>query len=697
MICKLDGIALTAHAPIRWGRVGGVSPFSSTILTGKARAEKIFTQAKGRGVELEITQNGVTKLFKNIWVIGMGAGDGPHTRRLTIADWRWALPRIWITKDANLQRVSVERRLRGPTLEVATLVPEQAYAPHSLRAGQPYDARGLLEDVSTDMSNFLFEIGVQTVVAPLPENIPTIEVLNWPLDHPGDEAISLLLTRCPGLQLEADADGQARFYFESGLQERAEVDGALAYAEPGNQYPVVMDRERFRPSSVHVYFDKRMELLFQYRESLTGISTSSRTADWDLINVVQVSEPTADSFSGNGFGSWVPIQDYVAWLTTQPRPAAATGDSCRPSMAWLQRNFMSGFSAMRRLFRNGANTDALWAARFDTLLSAYRQTFAVSQFWYERLQGIEATRNLAYSPSLNIRAPAEAYCNYTTRPTYRQIDTASGGHSVNWTAVHDGVYTYNQDVTALNPAPFEVQVADHDAMVIRLVPKAEVTRLGERPIPAVPVNPVQVDSPRHINSLNSSLAQGLWEQMVAQPTWDLAVILTATIATPNTRGRFHEEIVTPAEAQEVVKNVVIGPSTGPAVTLRCEPGLLMARSSWLGSQANVIRQVAEQGEDLTAPFFDNPKAVRDVAVAMAARVYESLCDRLSGEQVRVSYRPEMKPAGALNQVMHEVEMSGRVVTKFSFAQAMEPRDFQAFLPPSTRKLIQRVATDVRRR
>lgn len=698
--CKLDGVALTAHAPIRWGRVGGVAPYTTTVLTTKARAEKIFSQSKGKGVELEITQKDVRKVFKNIWVISMMAGDGPHTRRLLLADWRWLLPRIWITADGNLIRTSVERRLQGATPEISVLLPAQVYAPHSLDGSQPYTAYNFLNFVFGKMFKELTALGAQvegTGGNEFPPSLPEIEVLNWRLDGPGDVAIQQLLDLMPGLQFEANEAGGCRFYFESALQEKAQVDGAFAYAEPGNQYPVYMDRERYRPIAINIFFEKRMELLFQFREGTTGSSTGSFiNPGFDLINVVQVSEPVAVGTFSGGFGSWVPFEAYINYLATQPRPAHAQNDICRPSMDWVRRNFFSGFSAMRVLFRSGEGTDPLWAARFDTILNSYRQTFGVSQYWYDRLQGLEAVRSGVWSTSMNIHAPSEAYCDYTTRPTFRQIDTASGGHDANWAAVQADQYVYGRDISALRPAPFNVVVEDQDGLIIRLAPKAELSKLGQRPMPGVPVNPVACNAPRKLNSINSSLAQGLWEQMVMKPTWDMAVVLTATVATPNGTERYHKEIVIASEAQEVVKSVVIGPCSGPVIYMRCDPATLMAWSMWVGGSTNQIRAAVEGG-NLTAPFFQNPEAVRDVAVAMAARVYESLCDRLSGERVRVSFKPETKPVGALNQVIHEVETTGRVSTSFSFAQAVEPRDLMVFLPANTRRIIQRIPSQIRGR
>lgn len=701
--CKLDGVALTAHAPIRWGRVGGVAPYTTLILTGRARAEKIFQQSKDKGVELEIEQKGVRKVFKNVWVISLMAGDGPHTRRLLLADWRWLLPRIWVTMDGNLIRTSIERRMQGPTPEVAVLLPAQVYAPHSIGAtGNPWTLSDfILNLVFTDMQGKLNALGMTGFTI---NNLAGgfsklgVEVLNWRFDGPGDVVMQQLLDYCPGLQIEADEEGNGRFYLESALQEKAEVDGAFAYADPSNQYPVYMDRERYRPSSIRVLFEKRMEFLFRFREGSTSGTASGSYVNpgFDLINVVQVSEPVpVGTFSG-GFGSWVPFDQYINYLANQARPAHAQNDICRPSIEWVRRNFMSGFSAMRVLFRSGEGTDPLWAARFDTILNSYRQTFSVSQFWYERLQGLEAVRSGVYSTAMNIHAPSEVFCDYTTRPTFRQIDTKSGGYDANWAAVQADQYVYGRDISTLRPAPFNVVVEDQDALIIRIVPKAELSKLGQRPMPGVPVNPVACNAPRVINSINSSLAQGLWEQMVMKPAWDMAVVLTATVATPNDVRRYHEEVVAPSDAQEVVKTVVIGPCSGPSITLRCDPATLMAWATWVGGSAGQIEALVEGG-NLASPFFLNPEAVRDVAVAMAARVYESLCDRLSGERVRVSFKPETKPIGALNQVIHEVEMSGRVSTSFSFAQAVEPRDLMTFLPASTRRLIQRMPTEIRRR
>jgi len=691
--CRLEGVPLTAHAPIRWARQGGIGPFVTTILTSLRRAEEVYKRSAGRPISLEIDGT----IFSNLWVTGLMAGDGPDTRSIIVADCRWVLPRLWVTFDANLQRQSVERRIVGPRLETAVQVADTAYAPHSLRNRAPYTAQDVLPTVCNMISALSKEAGVP-IEFTLPPTVPTIEVVNFSIDGPADQALAQLFTLLPGLSCEPAAEGSLRVYFESGLAEREQVNKAFIHAE-NNQYPHLMDRERFRPKQMFVLFEKQIELLFRYDEQLdlSGRTIDAEEPGYDLVNVVQVKEPGLRVKGVEvGYGSWISILDYVVALADQPRPAAAQPSECIVSMAMLRRHFCSGFARIRQVYSNGGIPDPLWAARFDTLLTHFRQTFAISPYWYERLLGIEPARVAVYDPVRNVRAPSEVYCPYILKPTWRTLDPVNTGSTAPWVSVHDE--QFSGTVTDSNPAPFSVAMEDQDAMIFRIVPRQELSRMSDEVFPGVPLVETKVDAPFWINNIGTAgLEPAMWEHLALSPVFRLGVVLTATCAGQNDAdSRYHVEIVTPDEAQTVLTSALVGNCTGPPIAVKVDPGMFQARAAWVDGLRPEI-EAAANGDNIAFDAQLTPTMLREVAVAAAARVYETLCDRLSGERVRVVFRPEMQPAGALNQVMHELAPDGTLSTIFSFAQGVEPRDMMTFLPSGTRRILQRAASQVRAR
>lgn len=690
--CTLNDIALTAHAPIKWGRRGGVVPYTSSIVTTKARAEEVFNRSEGQKVSLKFED----KEFK-VWVLAIEPGPTPLTRTLVLSDTRWLLPYLAITMDANIKRISTERRLQGPRLENAVQLATTIYAPHSLDGGTPWTARTLLQEMvrllAERLTGILGGIAIEVITDDL-NILPTIEVVDWRFNGPADEVVGKLLTLIPGLQLECDELGRLRFYSEAGLGDRAQIRGLTPYADTANDYPIIKDLRYKRPCWVVSEFAKEMELRFDYNEGQVVSGTPLRPG-FDLVNVVQVNEPEVQ-YNGTtyGHGSWMPLMDYVAWLGTQTLPATVQLPEHKPSMKMLRKHFFSGFQVPMSVYVAGAAGDELWQRRWQTLLHHYRQTFALSQYWYERLSGIEAVRSTVYDPVRNVRAPAEVYCNYTVRPTWRGVDLP-GQEVKNFTVVN-AVFDGNID-DATTSAPFEVEVEDHDAMILRITPRRDFSYQGDIPVPGEPTIPTLPDASRYINDPAAAVQRSFWTTIELKEEFQLAVILTATIGTPNNHKRNHQEMVIPDDAQALIATVNIGETKGPVMTVAVDPGLVRARSVWLEDNADEIRELVYNGGDIPSHLLTNPKILRDVAKAIAARIYESMARRLDGNRVRVPFKPDLHPAGALAEVDHILNTDGRLISVFSLFHSFEPRDLLAYLPEGTKRVLQRAAVSDRRR
>jgi hypothetical protein len=696
--CTLNDIALTAHAPIKWARRGGVAPCTTQVITTQDRAEEIYERSKGQMVSLKMED----QEFK-VWILALEPGPTPLTRTLQLTDTRWLLSYLLITMDANVKRISVERRLKGPILENAVQLATTIYAPHSLNGDVPWTARTLLEEMAKRLREGLNGVmggaGIDVVIEDL-NVLPTLEIVDWRFYGSADEVVGKLLTLIPGLQVECDDKGRLRFYSEAGLGDRAQVKGLTPYADASNDYPIIKDLRYKRPSWVTVQFAKEMELRFDYYETDAQSSSSSsarstpKRPSFNLANVVQVNEPEV-TYNGTtyGYGSWMVLSDYVAWLGTQTLPPTVQLAEHKPSMKMLRKHFFSGFQVPMSVYMTGGATDPLWQRRWQTLLHHYRQTFAIDYYWYERLLGIEAVRSTVYDPVRNVRAPAEVYCNYTVRPTWRGVDLP-GAAMKNFTVVNE---VFAGTITDSISAPFEVVIEDHDAMILRIVPRRDFSMEGDLPVPGTPVIPTLPDASRYINDPAAAVQRSFWTTIELDATWQMAVILTATIGTPNDNKRNHHEMVTTDEAQSLIGSVNIGEALGPVLLVGVDPGLVRARSTWLDDSANEIKELVWNGGDIPPHLLANPKILRDVAKAAAARIYESMARRLDGNKVRVPFKPDLHPAGALAEVEHVLNTDGRLMTTFSFFNMFEPRDMLAYLPEGTKRVLQRAAVSDRRR
>lgn len=683
---KLNGIPLNGHAPITWGRAGGVAPVTVTLELAAKRADAIFT-AQGY-LTLELNDRPISKLQ----AVEVGAGRTPYVKTLTLADLRWELSYRTLIADFNLRRRTGDRSLVGPRTEIAVGIPTVAYARHSLNNEAVHTPGSILRSVFGQLG-FAYSIE---------GSLPNVNVEDLILSGRADGELAKVLSYLPGMQVEVTDDGRFRVYNEVQGQDEARAYYALATGK----FPRIADRSRQRPALVAVDFVEEPELRIDFTEA--AAATTVPSGDPDLLtwrNVVQVIEPNlaipAVVIPGAttrartvGYGTWVDMDEYLAALAPMSHPPG----SPVLTQQVIRDHWLQGFSRLRTFYTlPDKSPDPLWQARLDTIYTHWRQSFQLAERWRSRLLSLEAYRAAVYDTTTATRAPACAYADYNVRPSWRGIaSTVNEREEEGWNIRR---FTENgRKVTGLpfvtsgidptvQPAPFNITVTDPEAFIIKLTPRADPHYQSDQVAPGV-INPAQFLSAR-MGAFNREREafRLLWEWAQLIQGWDLSVVMTGIKASPNGHGRYRRETVLPYEAEGCLGRS-FGACQGPVLFLTVPMQLVTARYAWLDSEAQAIRQSFLTGSPMPNTCLVNGDHLRHVAVALAARAYETYLDTMDGASCATAFDEKIAPVGPLKIVAHTLSRDGGLVTRLTFEPQGRMLDLWALLPDGTRKALQ---------
>lgn len=685
-VLKLNGVEVNGHEPITWGRAGGVDPVQVTLELAVERAEAIFTAQTY--VSLELNNYPIMRLYP----LKLGAGSSPFLRTLTLADRRWEWPFKLVVGDYNLRRRTGDAHLRGPRVEVHAQVPSVDYADHSLEGRKTATPQFVLEDVLKQLVGGDYIIQAQ---------LPDINIEDLLINDPGPAAMMKVLQQLPGLNVEITEEGRVRVYNDI----YSEIEPRRYYGLPGGQYPVLADRSKQRPSLVEVFFVEESELRLDYSEG-----QSAYIEDLNLTNVVRVVEPSltipASTYAGVsipartvGYGTWVSMDSYLAALEPLSRPTAA--EAFPLSQANIRRHWLQGFSRLRPLFSLAdGSPDPLWSARLDTIYSSWRQTFQLALSWRDRAFAMHTKRVGVYDHVTATRAPTAAYCDYCARPTWKGIatsDVIAKRAELGWNVTTftdrsksiDGGRNPDSGTidSTVMPSPFEVTMEDDEAFVFRLNPRKdphyEVETIGPGTIAEWVMNgPGLFNRTKEFHRL-------LWEYAELEDEWAMSMVVTAIKGAPNGLGRYRKEQVGPQEAANVLK-VPLGKCEGPVLQLFVPMQVVTARYAWLDANSRTIKDSFIKGSTMPSTCLVNKDHVRHVAIAVAARAYETYLDQMDGVNVPTAFDERLRPEGPLKEVQHTLRPRGGLFSSLTFGPPGPMRDLWPLLPDATRKALQHI-------
>ena len=696
-------IALRPSDTLQWALSAGVKPFQSTIITTTARARAIMTRAKTQLRSLDTTRT--RKTFKdsgplvlrvsepgrkplvvtNLYAIQFQVLD-ENRAGVTLVDRRWLWSREHIVRDYNVRRTSGDFRLVGSKMakiQVKDSLPDFIYRRMTLKEGVPYTAKDVLEDLLTQLvGKSGFRIGTFSIFR---------DIVDLSIDDSGTAAMQRVLGYIPGAQIFVDLDGKVVVYNSLDGSEGAMIARA-GPPIPGSGLVQLVDKSPIRPKNVISLFDLEPEIRFNYTEldsSTTRTTPVPGKEARTLQNVIPVTDPTL-TLNGKTVArnTWLPIEDWLSAVEgLADYPGGASGKSAAKTLGALnqtliRKHYLSGFQHLRNKYvlSQLGLPDPLWSLRLDAVQTYWRGAFRVLPQWMDKIFSIVAVRASILDQENGTRGKAEAYFDYTVRPSHRTLAKKSTDKDdAGWT-----IPGYKDDLSATDarPGPADVVVLDPSQGIFQLVYRVDPWGDGVKIAPGGLVGPVPTEG-AGFNAL-------VWNstKVKLKASWKMAVVLTVRLATPNNQSRLHAESVSLAQALKLIpgrKNS--GAARGPDWKIRVHPGIQTARAGWLDSRATDIEAAVFSDKAFPKDLLVNRDHLRSIAEANAARVQALMMDRHEGKQT-VSLNANVKPTGSLAQVTHVISGS-RSFTHLSLPAITTPPDIYALLPDSTRKHLQR--------
>lgn len=680
MSVKFGGVYLGGANSYEFEQAVGVSPVVKNWVVTAARAARIPV-----GVPLDLVISGSSRrkevTWRKLYCLEIGPGPTPHQRTLVVSDCRWLWSRFHVASGFNVRRTTGDKFFANNTTQIenAIIQPELAYAKWSLyppdNGGTPWTALQVLDTTFRAIEQAYRIEGT----------LPEVEVQDLELDDTGQNAMDRVLARFPGADVYIDMDGTAVvFNTLPPPTVKTQVRGEPPYPFLARKHAIypgdvqTVSRRALRPKNVHVLVTPEVEIRADFDEG----GTRGRD-ELSLVNVCAVPDVSLTLTDGRTVarGTFVPLESlFSAW--------GAFGYFNRQmSTEILRKNALKhGWASFEQEFGNNPlePPDPVNQRRASAVVDAWRRLYQLDEIFIQRLTGLRANRVAILNTLTAAYAPAEAYCDWTRRPSFKGYagkPEANMNHG--W-----AVQGYAPLLADAKVAPARVTIEDASAGVFRVDPvvspygtvQAQVwgypAAVGSAPAGALP----QQDGLARANQQREDL-YARWDCVELSSTFKLAVILTANPASPNDIRKFHKVTISQSEAGE-------SGAEGPDVYVRVFPGVITARYGWsdeLGQQ--ITDAIRGRAESLPPGALTNESLVRAVALATAKRTYANWRDMPLGS-AQIDMDPEIHPQGSLASVRH-VMNGGVVATVVNFEGPKKPFDLWPFMDSGTRRVLLR--------
>lgn len=675
--------------------IGGASGCDFELGVGTAPVEKFWTVSEARARSIEQGKpltyekvgagpGGKTTTFTGLYCLGVHPATNPKQRVLHVVDRRWIWSRKWVEAAFNVVRTTGDKFLLNTTvIENAIVQPEMKYAKWSLyppdNGGTPWTAAQVLDYV----------FGQLECPYRVDGQLPEVEIKDLPLADPGDKALERVLAFLPGADVYIDVDGTAVVF--NTLPPPSNGIATVLRDEPPFPYLVrrhttypgdvqIVARKVLRPARVHVLFTPECEVRFNFTENGTVLRDENY-----LTNVAPAPEVTTTLTDGRrvGRGTWVPVDSlFSAWGAFGFRGRAMSTDI-------LRKNALKhGWASFEQEFGNSPNEapNVIYQQRAATAVRHWRRTFKIADHFVQRCQSITAKRVAILNTETGAYAPAEAYCDWTRRPSMRGYASKEGAanRGQGWAA-----QGYADQLADAKAAPALVAVVDQSAGVFTVDPQVDPFGLSQAMVlgypggvGSVPAGTVPSQDLGEANRQRDEL-YAQWDRVELSSTFKLATILTVVPASPNDLRKLHEVVISASDCST--------DGDGPDVYVRVLPGVMTARFGWTDGGGQSIVDAIRGLAVLPVDALVNAELVKDVALATAKRTYMLYRDTPAGSAA-VDMDPSIKPSGNMSSVRHMLT-DGVTETVVTFGPVRRPVDIWGFLDTSTRRVILKTLKD----
>lgn len=622
-VLTLDGVPLGASGDSAWRFQTGAEPYVGTFHCHKSQWTGGLETAMRSRKELTlqvVDSRGTTLNIKRLSILHQLPSNSPNRRYFALADKRWLWSYKLVARDFNITRKTGDRTALKDIVpvEVATFGDVYDFMAYSLKDGKDrWTARDALESVldiihETDTVEDDDVRRKEWVVDRFPlkdadsrEN-NAISLQNVSLRDNANVAISRVLSYIPGCDIYVDHNGVTRVFdaMDLGATERY-FTSRIPQSTWSGEVVRKVDRTSIRPSKVSVFFQKEIEVAFEYSDDYAATTTSiDPIAPW-VENVIPTVDPeteirTYDPFLNDYVTTTVPAGTWVeakTWLAAMDADRPSTSEPWTfdtISTHWVHGSLDGALGASGAALVN--DTGANIPARVAALKQHWRQTFRINRRYMERIRELMNVRVAVLDYVTGARAPSAAWGQYCISASNKGVWMASRvdpDKAQKYLNV-DSLYLSTNSATNLietPPSPVTVQLVDKELGIFRLtwvthpwgtmegIFPFHLVKEGDRRVPLSPVINLR-DQDDYPLGVGMKVSGGVNGQEIRE-TMEMKVILTIVPAGPNDKSQFWEEKV-PASSFDRSYRIPgrLNPGNGPALELYAQPGEGTSRWAW---------------------------------------------------------------------------------------------------------------------
>lgn len=704
---------------VGWELREGVKPVVRTV--DMAPLDAIAVSTTGGPVSLLIQpEEGNPVKVQGLWVLNIQPGPNKYISKVTIADRRWLWSYSWILKRYNHRRNVGTKRLvaNDQVPQVNAIAPSIAYWEWSLDSGRPWASFSMLTDLLKVMSEKekSFTGGFEfTIDQRIGNKIKSLPIEDITLDDPGDQALSRALSYLPEAMVYVDYDAKVIVTSRATGDEKAAIKAILPEMVDEGHTDLV-ENSLIRPKEIDVLFTIESEVLLNFTENALEVGATTTNDQPDsrtLFNVLPSSDyqlTTGDGVPSDRApicqGTYITFGDAFNYWGNLPL-ILKNGSARKLDHDILQRAFVPQMDLWAALGIAGDRPDNQgtlknWPARIAACQNHYRMTFQISSTYMDRVLSVRAYRAGTIDPVRRTRGPALAYGDYCILYTQRSIWKNIAQKKPLDFAINKTAYPSSGvlDSTA-EPSPCDVQIIDSDQGVIHLAYKSNpIYGMNETILPSqlasdsIPTS----DITQRTRPISFDCVIKGQKPPRLSASYKCKILVTMVPAAPNSTAQLFRVKIKPNDVASMMPDSQAAGLTnaqGPTMEIRIGAGVEVARVAWNDARAsdidklfgvipgepNLAGLVINEGEPAG---LENGASLNAIAKAAAARVYASLCDRFEGSTAGYM-NGQVRPAGWLGNVRHELRPDGQAVTVLEMPSAIPQFSLFAFLDSSTRQ------------
>lgn len=711
-IAKLGPYPLLGSGPTRWTLRMGVEPVVATFDMAPDSARSALADAL-KPLTLKLESGERKEQFAGLYVLHAAPSEDPDIARVVVADRRWFWSRRRFLGRFNIRRRVGTRRQQNPE-EPATAPVFDAvqYAPWSTRdnSGSPAGAWRPVEVLYRVLESCVAAEREVTGASPdfrvgSTEGLEAVPIEGLVLDAYAHEALRTALGYLPEMDVFVDEKGDIRVISKASGAEAGMVKSTREIVDAG--HVEFVRHRRVRPSEIHVYFSRQCEVRF----NAVGPDDTVTIDDRYMENVLPIPDyelvVDGDTLAR---GTWIPVSKALtAWGNVPGWNAPLTDEFLRQAAL----PFLDLFDALGQDAMGEGSAD--WMSRLSTLQQHWRKTYRVNRHWADRILRIYAHRVATIDPTTGTRAPAQMFSNYCIVSSARtRLIERRAGKEQSYARNVRGYPVGGKIGEDTHPAPARVSVVDPDQFIVRFDYLVDPNRTYEMVLPSMmelvgdsttgdarPSRP----GPTHdildpIQPIGFDLLTESQQPATLTREHRIATIVTAEPAAPNDLRQLHRIVVRPDDVRGMVTSYVrksLLDAAGPVLEIRISDAVETARTAWADAAAELIEAAFGIGGGQAETVDLSPWTVNEdsnesgaslnqIARAAAAAVWSALADRYVGS-ASGQLEQQIRPAGRLSEVTHEIRSDGVSVTSISLPGYVQPIDFLGFLPDGARRTL----------